>query len=100
MCLLVAAGAAEGQAELESCHCSLPSQAGSCSAPSQGGGEQRAQGAFSSCFEEHWHGSGHAEQSCIITPRGWGWACTRKSGLGSLKRCAAVLGWWGWQRRG
>lgn len=35
VCLLVAAGAAEDQAELESCHRSLHSQAGSCSTPYQ-----------------------------------------------------------------
>lgn len=87
---LVAAGAAEGQEELESCHGCLPSQAGSCSVPSQGRGEQRAQEDSSSYFENHWDGNGHAEQSC--SPEGWGQACTRKSGLGSLKRCVSMVG--------
>lgn len=80
----------EGQAELESCHCSLPSQAGSHSALSQGRGEQRARGASSSCFEKGWGGGSHPEQACSITPRGWGWACLRKLGLGSPKRCKSV----------
>lgn len=81
MCLLVAAGAAKGQGELESCHCSLPSQAVSHLALSQGEGEQRAGTDSISRSEEHRGGGGLAEQSCSFTSRGWGWAT--KSGLES-----------------